>query len=77
VKLIYEPAVRLLTGNGPQTIDAQAREIRSSVSTRATLSHRAATPDPARSRSTKPIDGSERARQLPNRALEELDYSVG
>ena len=31
VKLIYEPAVRLLTGNGPQAIDAQARKIRSIV----------------------------------------------
>jgi hypothetical protein len=37
VKLIYEPAVRLLTGNGPQTIDAQARKIRSILSTRPRL----------------------------------------
>jgi hypothetical protein len=37
VKLIYEPAVRLLTGNGPQTIDAQAQTIRSIPSTRSEL----------------------------------------
>jgi hypothetical protein len=34
VKLIHEPAVHLLTGNGPQAIDAQARKIRSILSTR-------------------------------------------
>lgn len=37
MKLIYEPAVGLLTGNGPQTIDAQARKIRSIVSTHPVL----------------------------------------
>lgn len=37
VKLLYEPAVGLLTGNGPQTIDAQARKIRSILSTRPVL----------------------------------------
>jgi putative intracellular protease/amidase len=37
VKLLYEPAVGLLTGNGPQTIDAQARTLRSIVSTRPAL----------------------------------------
>jgi hypothetical protein len=38
VKLIYEPAVRLVTGNGPQAIDALARKIRSIVSTLPVLS---------------------------------------
>lgn len=34
VTLIHEPSVGLLTGNGPQTIDAQARKIRELFSTR-------------------------------------------
>jgi hypothetical protein len=45
VKLAYEPAVGLLTGNGPQAIDAQARKIRSIL---------AAHPAPDDTRLTRP-----------------------
>jgi putative intracellular protease/amidase len=34
VKLIHEPAVGLLTGNGPQAIDAQTRKLSTIISTR-------------------------------------------